>query len=72
MTNKDDADNLTRGNVRGKLLRFFFPLFLTSLLQQIYAVADAVIVGKGWATTNWRRSGTCRPCSFWSRASPGA
>ena len=42
-----DANDLTQGNVSKKLLRFFFPLLLTSLLQQIYAVADAVIVGKG-------------------------
>lgn len=38
---------LTEGAVSRRLLRFFFPMLLTSLLQQAYAVADAAIVGKG-------------------------
>lgn len=39
--------SLTSGKVSGVLLRFFFPMLLTNLLQQIYTFADTVIVGKG-------------------------
>lgn len=39
--------NLTTGKVPGVLLRFFFPMLFTNLLQQIYTFADTVIVGKG-------------------------
>ena len=39
--------NLTEGNVSKLILRFFFPIFFTNMLQQIYNVADTVIVGKG-------------------------
>lgn len=39
--------NLTTGSVPAVLLRFFFPMLLTNLLQQIYTFADTVIVGKG-------------------------
>lgn len=39
--------NLTTGKVPDVLLRFFFPMLFTNLLQQIYTFADTVIVGKG-------------------------
>lgn len=39
--------SLTSGKVSGVLFRFFFPMLLTNLLQQIYTFADTVIVGKG-------------------------
>lgn len=39
--------NLTTGKVPDALLRFFFPMLFTNLLQQIYTFADTVIVGKG-------------------------
>lgn len=39
--------SLTTGKVPGVLLRFFFPMLFTNLLQQIYTFADTVIVGKG-------------------------
>ena len=42
-----DMRNLTEGKVSTQLLSFFFPMLLTNLLQQIYAVADTAIVGKG-------------------------
>lgn len=41
------AQNLTEGKVSGLLLRFFFPMLLTNLLQQVYSVVDTAIVGKG-------------------------
>ncbi len=39
--------DLTDGNVPGLILRFFFPMLLTNLLQQVYSMADTMIVGKG-------------------------
>lgn len=39
--------DLTRGRVTPLILRFFFPMFFTNMLQQIYTVADTAIVGKG-------------------------
>ncbi len=39
--------DLTEGKVSAALLGFFFPMLLTNLLQQIYALADTAIVGKG-------------------------
>lgn len=39
--------SLTTGKVSDVLLRFFFPMLFTNLLQQIYTFADTVIVGKG-------------------------
>lgn len=39
--------NLTEGKVSKLILKFFFPIFFTNMLQQIYNVADTVIVGKG-------------------------
>lgn len=38
--------NLTEGNITKNLLKFAFPLMLGNLLQQLYNVADTVIVGK--------------------------
>ena len=43
----DGTRDLTKGKVSGLLLSFFFPMLSTNLLQQLYAFADAAIVGKG-------------------------
>ena len=39
--------DLTRGRVAPIILKFFFPMFFTNMLQQIYTIADTAIVGKG-------------------------
>lgn len=39
--------DLTKGNVTSLILRFYFPMFFTNLLQQIYTMADTAIVGAG-------------------------
>ena len=39
--------DLTKGRVTPLILKFFFPMFLTNMLQQIYVIADTTIVGKG-------------------------
>lgn len=41
------ANDLTKGNVTGLILRFYFPMLLTNVLQQLYNIADVAIVGKG-------------------------
>lgn len=39
--------DLTKGKTTSVVLRFFFPMLLTNMLQQIYTIADTMIVGKG-------------------------
>lgn len=39
--------DLTKGKVTPMILKFFFPMFFTNMLQQIYTIADTAIVGKG-------------------------
>lgn len=41
------ANDLTKGNVTGLVLKFYFPLLLTNVLQQLYTLADTAIVGRG-------------------------
>ncbi len=39
--------DFTQGNVRKAILRFYFPILATAMLQQFYSFADTAIVGKG-------------------------
>ena len=39
--------DFTEGNITGKLYRFAFPLFLSSLLQVVYNMVSAVMRGMG-------------------------
>ncbi len=39
--------DLTKGNVTSLILRFYFPMFFTNLLQQVYTMADTAIIGSG-------------------------
>lgn len=39
--------DLTKGKTTPIILKFFFPMLLTNMLQQVYSIADTVIVGKG-------------------------
>ncbi|MBQ4225950.1 MAG: MATE family efflux transporter [Oscillospiraceae bacterium] len=39
--------DLTEGKPSKLILRFFFPMFFTNMLQQFYNFADTIIVGKG-------------------------
>ncbi len=41
------VSDFTNGNARRQILGFFWPLLLTSMLQQLYNFADTMIVGKG-------------------------
>ena len=39
--------DMTEGKIAPLILKFYFPLFFTNMLQQIYTIADTAIVGKG-------------------------
>ncbi len=39
--------DLTEGKVSSLIIKFFFPMFFTNMLQQVYTIADTAIVGKG-------------------------
>ena len=41
------ANDLTNGKVSSLILKFYFPMLLTNMLQQMYNIADTAIVGKG-------------------------
>ena len=41
------TSDLTQGKVSKLILGFFFPMLFTSMLQQVYSLADTAIVGKG-------------------------
>ena len=43
--------DLTQGSIRAGLIRFSLPLIAGNLLQQLYNVADTLIVGRFWATS---------------------
>ena len=43
---KEKTVNLTEGSVAGGLWAFTLPLMLGQLLQQLYNVADAWVIGK--------------------------
>ncbi|MBQ8823713.1 MAG: MATE family efflux transporter, partial [Ruminococcus sp.] len=56
--------NLTEGKVHKILLQFFFPMFFTNLLQQIYSFADTTIVGKGIGDNALASIGNMSPLIF--------
>ena len=39
--------DMTSGSIRKHLLKFFVPLFLGNMFQQLYSLVDSIIVGKG-------------------------
>jgi putative MATE family efflux protein len=41
----ESTDRMTEGPIAGKILRFAWPLFLGNLFQQLYNIADTLIVG---------------------------
>ncbi len=44
---KSNISDFTSGNPRKQILGFFWPLLMTSMLQQLYNFVDTMIVGKG-------------------------
>lgn len=53
------ANDLTQGKVTQLVLKFYFPMLLTNMLQQMYNIVDTVIVGKGSEITHLRLSEIC-------------
>lgn len=43
----EQTQDMTQGKVLPQILRFYFPMFFTNMLQQVYNIADTAIVGKG-------------------------
>ena len=41
------ATDLTKGTVSRVILKFYVPLLVTAMLQQLYSFTDTAIVGKG-------------------------
>ncbi|MCR5599924.1 MAG: MATE family efflux transporter [Ruminococcus sp.] len=41
------VNDLTQGKVSSLILKFYFPMLLTNMLQQMYNIADTAIVGNG-------------------------
>ncbi len=41
------TNDLTKGSVTKQILRLYFPMLLTHMLQELYTIVDTVIVGKG-------------------------
>jgi len=50
--------NMTRGKPLSLLLKFAFPLMLSSLLQQLYTLCDSVIVGRLLGTVAFTATGS--------------
>jgi putative MATE family efflux protein len=42
---EESKDRMTQGPIAGKIVRFAMPLFLGNLFQQLYNIADTLIVG---------------------------
>ena len=46
MKEKSNNIDLTTGNIMSQMLKFFWPMLLGSLFQQLYTTVDAIIVGQ--------------------------
>lgn len=56
--------DLTTGKITPIILKFFFPMFFTNMLQQIYTIADTVIVGQGLGDNALAAVGNMSSLSF--------
>lgn len=56
--------DLTEGKVAPVILRFFFPMLFTNMLQQAYTVADTAVVGKGLGDNALAAVGNMSSLSF--------
>ena len=46
MAKKDYSIDMTHGPLLGKMLRFAFPLMISSILQLLFNAADVIVVGR--------------------------
>ncbi len=60
----EQTNDLTRGKVLPQILRFYFPMFFTNMLQQLYNIADTAIVGKGLGDNPLAAVGNMSSLSF--------
>ncbi len=60
----DLTTDMTLGNPMIMIVRFFFPLFLGNIFQQMYSVADTIIVGKGIGDKALAAVGACNSIQF--------
>lgn len=56
--------DLTTGKITSTILKFFFPMLFTNMLQQIYSIADTIIVGKGLGDNALAAVGNMSSLSF--------
>ena len=56
--------DMTQGNSMKMIIRFFFPLFLGNIFQQMYNVVDIIIVGKGIGDKALAAVGACNSINF--------
>lgn len=56
--------DMTQGNVMMHIVRFFIPLFLGNLFQQMYNMVDLIIVGKGLGDNQLAAVGACGSVNF--------
>ena len=60
----EQTNDLTRGKVLPQIMRFYFPMFFTNMLQQLYNIADTAIVGKGLGDNPLAAVGNMSSLSF--------
>lgn len=56
--------DMTTGKISNIILAFYFPLFITNMLQQLYTFVDATIVGKGLGRDSLAAVGNMGSISF--------
>lgn len=56
--------DFTQGDIRKNIIRFFFPMLITNLLQQIYSFADTAIVGNGLGDNAFAAVGNMSSLTF--------
>ncbi len=56
--------DFTKGSVTKSFLIFFFPMLFSNILQQVYSLADMVIIGKGLGDNSLAAVGNFTTFSF--------
>ena len=59
-----NVKDMTQGKISRIILVFYFPLFVTNMLQQLYTFVDATIVGKGLGSYSLAAVGNMGSISF--------
>lgn len=59
-----DQIDFTRGSITKSFCRFFFPMLLANILQQVYSFTDMVIIGQGLGDRSLAAVGNFTTISF--------